>query len=317
MVRNPALSVAVAASVLILIGAAVAVLVQLRHSRVNLASALIERARRAEDVSDWAHAAAYYAASRVQNDTAAARWGIALARERMPERGSALTGSLGAFTDVDVLPDGRLVALEVRDTTARLYEAPTGRTPLDGADRGVDSAGAQISSGAVRLHSGHLIRVLDEQSRAGALHLGLGARTTLQEWPSHPPRSHRRSRRSSGGGAEVPRIPVTIAEPMRHLRRRGTGWRSGTTRASCDSGTSPGSGAHVPVSAGCAGDRRSPPTVWRWCARARFSSSAGQRETSPSSFPGRSASGFATGMLGGAGWRSARTGTGWWWTARR
>ena len=169
--RNPALSVAIAASVLILIGAAVAMALQLRQARVNLASALIERARRAEDVSDWARAAAYYAASRLQNDTTAARWGLALARERMPERGSALTGGPGAFTDVDVLPDGTALALETRENLARLYDAATGRS-LWTAQMAEPIQRARITSGAVRLLSGHVEHILDEHTGAGALHLG-------------------------------------------------------------------------------------------------------------------------------------------------
>ncbi|HUM12657.1 MAG TPA: WD40 repeat domain-containing serine/threonine protein kinase [Myxococcaceae bacterium] len=161
--RNPALSVAVAASVLILIGAALAVGLQLRQARVNLASALVERARRAEDVSDWARAAAYYAASRVQNDSAAARWGIALAREKIPERGTILTGEPGAFADVDVLPDGTVVALEKRSTHARLYEVASGRT-LWTAPTEEPIKSARISGGSVRLGVGHLLRVLDERT---------------------------------------------------------------------------------------------------------------------------------------------------------
>jgi serine/threonine protein kinase/WD40 repeat protein len=158
--RNPALSAAIAASVLILIVGAVAVLVQLRHARVNLASALIERARRAEDVSDWARAAAYYAASRIEHDTAVARWGSALARQRMPERGSVLTGAPGAFIDVDVLPDGTLVSLETREDIARVYEVATGRT-LWTARLEEPISRARITGGAVRVTFGHLTRVLD------------------------------------------------------------------------------------------------------------------------------------------------------------
>jgi serine/threonine protein kinase/WD40 repeat protein len=161
--RNPALSVAIAASVLILIGAALVVALQLRQARVNLASALVERARRAEDVSDWARAAVYYAASRVQNDTTAARWGLALARERMPERGSVLTGEPGAFADVDVFPDGTVVALENRRTHARLYEVASSRT-LWTAPTQDPIKSARISGGSVRLGVGHLVRVLDERT---------------------------------------------------------------------------------------------------------------------------------------------------------
>ena len=158
--RNPALSAAIAASVLILIVAAVAVLVELRHARVNLASALIERARRAEDASDWARAAAYYSASRIEHDTPVARWGSALARERMPERGSVLSGPPGAFTDVDVLPDGTLVSLESREDTARIYEVATGRT-MWSARLPEPVNRARITGGAVRVTFGHLTRVLD------------------------------------------------------------------------------------------------------------------------------------------------------------
>jgi WD40 repeat protein len=139
------------------------VLAQLREARVNLASTLVQRARRAEDVSDWARAAAYYAASRVENDSMVARWGIALARQRLPERESIHTGLPGTFSDVDVLPDGTVVALEVRDSTARLYAVDTGRTlwTVEGAERIRD---ARISSGAVRLSTGRSIRVLDERA---------------------------------------------------------------------------------------------------------------------------------------------------------
>ncbi|HZX40190.1 MAG TPA: protein kinase, partial [Myxococcaceae bacterium] len=210
--RNPALSVAVAASVLIFIGAAVAIAVQLRQARGNLASALVERARRAEDVSDWARASAYYAASRLQNDTTAARWGLALARERMPERGSTLTGGPGAFTDVDVLPDGRLVALEIRDTMARLYEVPT-RTTLWTAQTPEPIHEAHISSGAVRLASGHLVHVLHEQT---------GQELFTSDWErerlcKNGPAT-RRGRIDAPGflrveGAEIPRIAVTITNP--------------------------------------------------------------------------------------------------------
>jgi WD40 repeat protein len=175
--RNPALSVAVAASVLILTGAAIAVTFQLRQARVNLGSALVERARRAEDVSDWARAAAYYAASRLQNDTAAARWGLALARERMPERGTVLTGEPGAFTDVDVLPDGTVVALETRANLARLYEAATGRS-LWTAQMEEPIQSARITAGAIRLLSGHIHHILDEHT-GQELFTSDGVRETL------------------------------------------------------------------------------------------------------------------------------------------
>jgi WD40 repeat protein len=210
--RNPALSAAVAASVLILIGAALAVALQLRQARANLASALIERARRAEDVSDWARAAAYYAASRVQDDTAAARWGLALARERMPERGTVQTGEPGAFADVDVLPGGTVVALENRRTHARLYEVASGRT-LWTAPTEEPIKSARISGGSIRLNVGHFVRVLDEQ-------------TGLERFSSDRDRERlcrvglatRRARIDVPGvlrveGIEDPRIEVDLATP--------------------------------------------------------------------------------------------------------
>jgi WD40 repeat protein/tRNA A-37 threonylcarbamoyl transferase component Bud32 len=158
--RNRGLSAAIAASVLILIGGVVAVVVQLRQARVNLASALIERARRAEDVSDWARAAVYYAVSRIEHDTAAARWGIALAGQRLPERASVLEGPPGAFTDAEVLPDGTVVALENREEVARLYDVATGRTLWTArAEEPINRA--RITGGAVRLMFGHVTRILD------------------------------------------------------------------------------------------------------------------------------------------------------------
>ena len=163
--RNPALSVSLAASLLILLGGVVAVVFQLQQARRNLASSLIQRARRAEDANDWARAAAFYAASRMQADSAAARWGIALAREKMPDRGKVVTGPPGAFSDLDVLPDGTVVALDLRRTEARLYEVSSGRT-LWTARTEEPLKGGQIVGGSVRVSVGHLTRVLDERTGA-------------------------------------------------------------------------------------------------------------------------------------------------------
>jgi WD40 repeat protein len=209
--RNRGLSAAVAASVLILVGGVFTVVLQLRQARVNLASALVERARRAEDVSDWARAAAYYAASRLQNDTAAARWGLALAGERMPERGSALTGGPGAFTDVDVLSDGTVIALETRANLARLYDASTGRS-LWTAQMEEPIQSARITSGAVRLLSGHLVHIVDEHT-GRELFTSDGDREKLCR--NGPPT--RRGRIDRPGvlhveGAEGPRIEVALRD---------------------------------------------------------------------------------------------------------
>ena len=210
--RNPALSAAIATSFLILIAAGVAVLVELRQARVQLADTLVQRARRAEDVSDWARAAAYYAASRVQNDSMAARWGIALARERLPERERTHTGPPGAFSDVDVLPDGTLVALETRDNTARLYAVATGRIlwTVEGAERIRD---ARISSGAVRLSTGRSIRVLDEGTGKERFTSDPEHETLCRNGPPTPAGRSERSAAPREEGAEGPFIQVALGGP--------------------------------------------------------------------------------------------------------
>jgi WD40 repeat protein len=209
--RNRGLSAALAASALILLGGVLAVVVQLRQARVNLASALTERARRAEDVNDWARAAAYYAASRIEHDTAAARWGIALAGQRLPERGSVLEGPPGGFTDADVLPDGTVVALENRDDVARLYNVPTGRTlwtarPEEPIKR------ARITGGAVRLSSGHLTQILDLQTGQERF-----VSDVNDEWLCWNGPPTRRARISKGllriEGAEDTRLEVGVYAP--------------------------------------------------------------------------------------------------------
>jgi serine/threonine protein kinase/WD40 repeat protein len=209
--RNRGLSAAIAASVLILAGGVFAVVLQLRQARVNLASALIERARRAEDVSDWGRAAAYYAASRLQSDTTAARWGLALARERMPERGNTLSGGPGAFTDVDVLTDGTVIALETRRTVARLYDATTGRTLWTAqTDEPMQTSG--IHSGTVRLRYGKVLRVLDERTGAELYTLTGDREKLCKNGPST-----RRARIERPGvlrieGAEGPPVEVALRD---------------------------------------------------------------------------------------------------------
>ncbi|RPH72088.1 MAG: hypothetical protein EHM78_04695 [Myxococcaceae bacterium] len=210
--QNPALSVAIAISALILLASGLVVLVELREARVSLASALIQRARRAEDVSDWARAAAYFAASRAENDTIAARWGIALARERLPERGSTQTGPPGAFTDVDVFPEGTVVALETRDRAARLYEVATGRTlwTVETVDRIRD---ARITSGAVRLSSGRLIRILDERTGQERFTSDPDRETLCRNGPPTRQGSIDRPGVLRVAGAEGPLIAAEIGDP--------------------------------------------------------------------------------------------------------
>src|SRR5262249_56930221 len=115
--------------------------------------ARVERGGRAEDVGAWARAAAYYGASRIQHDTAAARWGVALARERLPERKTIASGPPGGFTDVDVAKDGTVLALEKRGKEVRVYEAVTGRTLWKGSmETGISSA--RMAGGGVSPRGG-------------------------------------------------------------------------------------------------------------------------------------------------------------------
>ncbi|HZW91105.1 MAG TPA: WD40 repeat domain-containing protein, partial [Myxococcaceae bacterium] len=86
---------------------------QLQRSRRDLASSLLERARAAENESDWGRAAGYYAESRIEQDSREARWGYALARQKMPRRLFARRGADESVIDVGYLRDGRALALSV------------------------------------------------------------------------------------------------------------------------------------------------------------------------------------------------------------
>jgi len=111
--RNRRLSIATGAALLILAGSAANTWRQLRLSRANLAASLLERARDAELDSDWGRAAAYYGASRIERDSLEARWGYALARQRMPHRLFARRGPDRSSMDVAYLPDGRALVLAI------------------------------------------------------------------------------------------------------------------------------------------------------------------------------------------------------------
>jgi outer membrane protein assembly factor BamB len=112
---NRALSVVAVAAAVILVVAAAIIFHQLQVARVDLARSFIDRAKTAESISDWARAAGYYAASRIEHDSAEARWGYALAAERVSPRVSLRRGPPGAFVDVGPLADGRLITLGRRD----------------------------------------------------------------------------------------------------------------------------------------------------------------------------------------------------------
>jgi serine/threonine protein kinase/WD40 repeat protein len=112
--------VAIAAGALL--ATSIFVAVRLHQTRVDLANAFLQRAYGAEQEGDWSKAAAYFAAARVQHDMPEERWGLAAAREQLTERILSLQGPAESFTDVGVIPDGRVIALgraldrvEVRD----------------------------------------------------------------------------------------------------------------------------------------------------------------------------------------------------------
>jgi WD40 repeat protein len=104
------------------------VAVRLHQTRVDLASSFRERAYRAEQDGDWSKAAAYFAAARAQHDTREEQWGLAVAGERITERILSRQGSAGSFTDVGVLPDGRVITLGQSSERVEIREAETGKT---------------------------------------------------------------------------------------------------------------------------------------------------------------------------------------------
>src|SRR5262249_43469838 len=108
---NRGLSAVTAAGVVLLLAAAGIIVHQLQVTRANLAQSFIERARAAEATSDWARAAGYYAASRIERDSAEARWGYALAAEGVSPRVAVGSGPTEAYLDVGPLADGRLITI--------------------------------------------------------------------------------------------------------------------------------------------------------------------------------------------------------------
>ena len=125
--RRPSLSIAVAVALLVLAGFSLNTWRQLRLSRITLAASLLDHARDAERDSDWGRAAAYYAASRIQEDSREAQWGYALARQRMPHRIFARRGPQQSVIDVGHLRDGRAVALAIEPPFVVVRELDGGR----------------------------------------------------------------------------------------------------------------------------------------------------------------------------------------------
>jgi serine/threonine protein kinase/WD40 repeat protein len=109
--RHRALSAVSATALAVLVASAVVISYQLNVARQNLATSFLERAKGAEQTSDWGRAAGYYAASRLEHDTLEARWGYALARERLPRRILTRSGRNRSAVDVAFTADGRAVLL--------------------------------------------------------------------------------------------------------------------------------------------------------------------------------------------------------------
>ncbi len=117
---------AIAIVALLVAGGVVAV--RLHLTRVDLASSFLDRGYRAQREGDWSQAAAYFAAARVQHDTHEERWALAVARERIADRILSLQGPPESFTDVTVLPDGRVIALGHSLDRVEVREAESGKS---------------------------------------------------------------------------------------------------------------------------------------------------------------------------------------------
>ena len=124
---NRALSAVSATAALILFAAAGIIVHQLQVTRANLAQSFIERARAAEATADWARAAGYYAASRIERDSEEARWGYALAAERVSPRVSVRIGPPGANLDVGPLADEWLITLGRQNRALFASDLETGK----------------------------------------------------------------------------------------------------------------------------------------------------------------------------------------------
>jgi tRNA A-37 threonylcarbamoyl transferase component Bud32/WD40 repeat protein len=190
--------VAIGAAALLV--AAVVVAVRLHRTRVDLASAFVQRAYGAEQEGDWSKAAAYFAAARVQHDTTEKRWGLAVASEQMTERILSLHGPAESFTDVGVLPDGRVIALGRALARVEIREAESGKTLWTHSGEPVLDA-VLLSGGLLRL------------SRSGGwVFLDAATGRELQAWP-----------RSSGSPCPGPYPPRAFVLNGQLLHRQNGG----------------------------------------------------------------------------------------------
>jgi tRNA A-37 threonylcarbamoyl transferase component Bud32 len=145
-----ALTAALAVAVGGLLLSSVVVGWRLQMVRRDLARSFVERAYAAERGSDWALAAAYFAAARTQHDTPEARWGVALADEHANEHVRSAEGPPGSFADVGMLPDGRVLVLEASANKVQVHELEGGKV-LWSLEQNPIGAAALLPGGQVRL----------------------------------------------------------------------------------------------------------------------------------------------------------------------
>ena len=131
--QHRALTTGVAVALVALCIVAGLVGLRLRDTRISLAAALLQRARSAEQESDFAGAAAFFAASRVQHDTKEARWGTTLALARAPTVAEVRRGPSGALLEVGFLPDGRAVRLSLENGKPSIVLLDNGSVLWSGA----------------------------------------------------------------------------------------------------------------------------------------------------------------------------------------
>jgi len=124
--RNRALSAVSVAALGVLLVSAATVAWQLYGARLNLAASFLERARAAEQKADWGKAAGYYTASRLHHDSLEARWGSALARERIPKRLFARSSVDRSYLDVGFDRDGRPIVLGMAPGQVYLRDLESG-----------------------------------------------------------------------------------------------------------------------------------------------------------------------------------------------
>ena len=147
---HPALTAGLAVALGALLVSAVFVGFRLRAVHRDLSRSFVERAHAAERESDWALAAAYFAAARTQRDTPEARWGVALAEERAIQRVLSVRGPTGSFTDVAALGDDRTVVLATVGSRVEVRELEGGKV-LWSRDSELMNFARFLPGGTVRL----------------------------------------------------------------------------------------------------------------------------------------------------------------------